>query len=231
MPAKFAMPPKGTWEVRAGWVVRQLMKDVKLKDFQAAGLVGGFGYESGEFKKLHEIGQPDNAGGRGWAQWTGPRRRSFFQWCDEHGLDWTSDEANYGYLVYDLTHGYKSFLAELRQTTSLEDATHAAHRSYETPQDVLDGDERSYPPRLRYAERALKGAKVKPSPPVPVPGPTPEPTPEPPQPVKDTTTLDQALFAQAAITRIIQAELGLAVDGDYGKGTRDAVQAYIKARG
>jgi hypothetical protein len=83
-------------------VVNGLMADLKLKDFQAAGHVGGYGYESGEFKHLHEIGQPDNQGGYGWAQWTGSRRIAFFNWCDANGLDWRSDEANYGYTIYDL---------------------------------------------------------------------------------------------------------------------------------
>ncbi len=212
------MPGKGTWEVRAGWVVNELVKDVKIKDFQAAGLVGGFGVESNEFKTLHEIGQPENAGGRGWAQWTGSRRRDFLDWSDENALDWRSDEANYDYLVYDLTHSYKGFLSKLKKTRTLEEATHLAHREYETPQEVLDGTETSYPARLRYAKRALVGARGSPE-----PGPTPEPG-------KARANLDQALLAQAAITRIIQAELGLEVDGDYGKATRDAVRAYVKGQ-
>lgn len=208
---------KGVWEQRSGPVVNQLVKDLKLKDFQAAGLVGGFGYESGEFNKLHEIGQPEGQGGYGWAQWTGSRRLAFLNWCDAQGLDWRSDEANYGYTIYDLTHSYKGFLTKLKRTKTLEDATHLAHREYETPQDVLDGDERSYPARLKYAARALTGAGGQPS---PEPGPLPAPI--------GLSNLDQALFAQAAITRIIQRELGLTVDGDYGLGTRKAVLTYIK---
>ncbi len=58
----------------------------------------------------------------------------------------------------------------------------------------------------------------------------PGPTPEPPEPTEDDDTLDQALIAQAAITRIIQAELDLPVDGDYGPATRAAVRAYMKDR-
>jgi hypothetical protein len=210
------MPATGTWEQRAGWVINQLVADLKLKDFQAAGLVGGFGVESVEFKKLHEIGQPEGQGGYGWAQWTGSRRNAFLNWCDAQGLDWRSDEANYGYLVYDLTHGYKGFLIKLKRTKTLEDSTHLAHREYETPQEVLDGTETSYPKRLRYAQRALAGAGGQPSP--------------EPEPVVNLSNLDQALFAQAAITRIIQRELGLAVDGDYGSATRSAVRKYLKER-
>lgn len=219
MKAKAFKLPSGGWEIQGGAVVDRLVADLKLKDFQAAGLVGGFGVESVEFTKLHEIGQAEGSGGYGWAQWTGVRRRAFLAWCDQQGLDWHSDEANYGYLVYDLTHGYKSFLAKLKRTKSLEDATHLAHREYETPQEVLDGTETSYPKRLRYAARALAGAGGQ-----PIPGPTPDPLPGP----IDMSDLDQALLAQAAITRIIQHALGLKIDGDYGSGTRAAVNAYRK---
>lgn len=212
--------PAGSWEVRGGAVVSALMRDLKLKDFQAAGLVGGFGVESIEFKVLHEIGQDEDVGGYGWAQWTGPRRRKFFAWCEKNGLNWQSDEANYGYLVYDLTHDYKGFFTKLKRTEDIEEAAHLAHREYETPQEVLDGTETSYPARLRYAKRALAGAGS-----TPTPGPEPEPGPAP---TKDNATLEDALFIQARVTRIIQRELGLAVDGDYGKATRDAVRRYVK---
>jgi hypothetical protein len=209
------MPASGTWEQRAGWVVNQLGTDLKLKDFQAAGLVGGFGVESGEFKKLHETDQPEGQGGYGWAQWTAKRRNAFLRWCDEQGLDWRSDEANYGYLVYDLTHGYKGFLAKLKRTKTLEDATHLAHREYETPQEVLDGTETSYPKRLRYAQRALAGAGGG---------------PPPPEPSESKAALDDALLALAPLVRIIQRELGLTVDGDYGSATRVAVRQYLMER-
>jgi hypothetical protein len=219
MKAKAFKLPAGGWEVQAGAVVNGLVADLKLKDFQAAGLVGGFGVESVEFTKLHEIGQPEGQGGYGWAQWTGTRRNAFLNWCDANSLDWKSDEANYGYLIYDLTHGYKGFLAKLKRTKTIEDSTHLAHREYETPQEVLDGTETSYPKRLRYAQRALAGAGGQPTPaPTPTPGPI------------DRTDLEQALLAQAAITRIIQHALGLKIDGDYGSATREAVRAYLKEK-
>lgn len=218
--SKFKMPGSGTWEQRAGWVVNQLGTDLKLKDFQAAGLVGGLGYESGEFKHLHELGQPEGLGGYGWAQWTGSRRTAFLNWCDEQGLDWRSDEANYGYLVYDLTHGYKGFLVKLKRTKTLENATHLAHREYETPQEVLDGTETSYPQRLRYAQRALAGSS----------GQTPPEPPPPPDIADSKIELDDALLALAPIVRIIQRELNLTVDGDYGSATRVAVRQYLMER-
>lgn len=222
--AKFDMP-NGTWEQEAGWVVNRLMDDVHLKDYQASGLVGGFGVESVEFTKLHEIGQPENVGGYGWAQWTGPRRRDFFAWCKEHNLDWRSREANYGFLVFELTHTYGSFLRDLRETQTLEEATHLAHRIYERPQEVLDGTETSYPQRFRYAQRALAGSRGQPHPDEP---------PVPPVPTgkrKPLTRGDRNNMVQAA-----QVALGINPDGQFGPATEAAVQKFqsdngIKATG
>lgn len=212
MKSKFTMPPTGTWEQRGGWVVTQLTKDVKVQDFQSAGIVGNLGYESGEFKKLHEEGLPFEQGGIGWAQWTGTRRRKYETWCTKNKLNWQSDEANYGFLVAELKSAYKSFLTELQQTTTLAEATHKTHANYETPSDALDGSFRSAPERLEYAKRALQGSSgVDPIPPA-------------------NADLDNALLAQAAITRIIQQNLNLTVDGDYGPGTRKAVLDYLKGK-
>lgn len=212
------IPANGTWEEQAGAVVRGFVTDLKVKDFQAAGIVGNFGYESGEFTKLHEIGQPEGQGGYGWAQWTGSRRRNFLSWCATQNLDWRSDEANYGFAVHEIQTSYKSMLVKLRKTATLRDATFLIYAQYETPQEYLDGSYGSLPARVRYAERALAGAGS-----VPDPGPGPGPSPAP-----ELTNLDHALFIQASATRIIQHELGLRIDGDYGPGTRRAVLDYLK---
>lgn len=208
------IPAKGTWEERAGAVVRGFMIDLKVKDFQAAGIVGNFGFESGQFKHLHEIGQPEGQGGYGWGQWTGPRRRTFLGWCENHNLDWQSDEANYGFAVYELRTSYKPLLTKLRKTKNLKDATFLIYGEYETPQEFLDGNYSSLQARTDLAARALLGASGQ--------GPEPEPGPTP------SIDLDNALIAQAAITRIIQSRLGLKIDGDYGSATRRAVLDYIK---
>src|SRR4029079_2065686 len=94
----FDMPKTGTWEQRGGWVVRRLMADLGLTDYQAAGLVGNLGFESVGFRTLQEMAPAvsGSKGGYGWAQWTGVRRRAFEAWCVAHHLPMASDEANYG---------------------------------------------------------------------------------------------------------------------------------------
>lgn len=155
----FDMPESGGWEVRAGWVVRNLSKDIGLTLPVAAGLVGQFGFESEEFETYHEKGVPADKGGVGWAQWTGPRRREFEAYCAGRGLDPRTAEASYGFLLAELKGSYASFTSKLRACVTVEDACRLAHRLYETPSDVLDGTYRSGPARLAYAQRALTGAK------------------------------------------------------------------------
>lgn len=158
----FDMPKTGSWEQRGGWVVRQLCADLQLSQEQAAGLVGNLGYESIGFTTLQEI-KPlveGSAGGFGWAQWTGPRRRKFEAWTRESGLALSSDEANYGFLLHELTGDYRTFMSRLSACATIEDACRLTHKLYETPADVLDGSYRSGPARLKYARRALAGARA-----------------------------------------------------------------------
>src|SRR3954470_25043566 len=107
MPDTFDMPLTGSWEQRGGWVVNALARDFNLADFRTAGAVGNLGWESREFTAFHEVGVPEGQGGYGWAQWTGSRRVAFFAWCRSQAFAPESNEANYGYLVYDLQHDYK----------------------------------------------------------------------------------------------------------------------------
>ena len=65
------------FRLKAPHIMAQLQSDFDLNEIQAAGIMGNIGYECGGFHQLHEIGQPEDKGGYGWAQWTGPRRLSF----------------------------------------------------------------------------------------------------------------------------------------------------------
>lgn len=157
----FAMPKTGSWKQRGGWVVRRLCADLQLSPEQAAGIVGNLGYESIRFTALQEI-KPTVAGSRGgygWAQWTSSRRRRFEEWCSQRHLAPASDEANYGFLVYEIGGDYRSFLARLRQCAGIEDACRLTHKLYETPSDVLDGSYKSGPARLNLAREALAGSR------------------------------------------------------------------------
>jgi len=85
-------------------LMTDLQKDFGFTKEQAAGIVGNLAHESAGFTAFQEknpIG--GGKGGWGYAQWTGPRRRAFFQWAQERGLDPRSYEANYGFLRHELT--------------------------------------------------------------------------------------------------------------------------------
>jgi hypothetical protein len=139
---------------RAGGIVADLMRDMKLTREQAAGLVGNLGYESGGFASLQEGKPISGRGGYGYAQWTGPRRREFEAWSAAHNLDPKSHQANVGFLEHELQGKYSGFLGKLRQTRSIEEASRLTHSEYERPADVLDRSYRSGPQRLAYAKQA-----------------------------------------------------------------------------
>ncbi len=165
----FDMPPAGSWAERGGWVVLALMRDLDLTIEQAAGIVGNLGYESARFTVYHEGGVPADKGGVSWAQWTGSRRRAFEAWCATRLIDPRSDEAGYGFLLYELRGTHKSFLARLREMVLLEEACRLTHRLYEIPSDVLDGSYRSQPARLALAKEAMAGAMALAAEPPPAP--------------------------------------------------------------
>ena len=56
------------FRLKAPHIMAQLQSDFDLSYTQAAGIMGNIGYECGGFHQLHEIGQPEDKGGYGWAQ-------------------------------------------------------------------------------------------------------------------------------------------------------------------
>lgn len=168
------MPEEGSFEERGGWVLNALAEDFDLSMDRAAGVVGNLGFESGGFKSLQEIrpAVSGSRGGYGWAQWTGPRRRKFEAWCSTQNLDPSSDEANYGYLCdeLDTTHAY--CLDAVRKEVTLERAVFVFGRLFEAPGGTTEDHLPGYEGRLRYARRALAGAKeqaLRVPPPAPAP--------------------------------------------------------------
>ena len=125
------MVDRSLFRQKAPKIMSDLMSEFDLDDIQTAGVLGNIGTECAGFHVLHEIGQPEGKGGYGWAQWTGPRRVSFFAWCDKHKLKWQSDEASYGYLLFDLHGAYVQTIASLHKAHSLEAAVMAFERNYE----------------------------------------------------------------------------------------------------
>lgn len=138
------------FEQKSPTVMSALMMRFALKDFQAAGILGNLGHESGGFVYLHEIGAAPNEGGYGWGQWTGPRRVEFMRWCEAQKLGWESDEANLGYLVHELTGEYRSTISALLKCRTLSDAVLAFERNYERAGVPAIGD------RVIWGEKAFK---------------------------------------------------------------------------
>jgi hypothetical protein len=159
-----------TFEETAKRIIRDLIRDFQLDVPSCAAIVGNFGHETGGFTKLQEI-KPTvsgSRGGYGWAQWTGPRRRSYESWCDKHTLDPSTYDANYGFAKYELQNDYAAALKRVRAPGSLRDKVVAFEIAYE------GAGVKSYDSRLRYAERALKAFGAVPAPPdIPKPVPVP----------------------------------------------------------
>jgi len=123
----------------------RVMKRYKLTAEQAAGIVGNLGHESAGFTAFEEVG----GGGRGWAQWTGPRRDAFFKWAEANNLDPQSAEANEGFLYHELDGAEAKSIEALRRTNNIEDATRVFESSFER------AGVKNYESRDSYASVAL----------------------------------------------------------------------------
>ena len=138
------------YKTKATWLIRRLIDDFRLTDFQAAGIAGN-GYQESMLRAVLEndgiVISPTR--GIGWFQWTGPRHRAFAAWCAGAKLDWTSDEAEYGFLKHELSSDYAHVVTRLRETRTLEEATACFERYYEGAGIVQMGH------RLTGAEIAL----------------------------------------------------------------------------
>ena len=135
---------------KAPGIMADLMKDVGITDFQAGGILGNIGHECAGFKHFQEIGVKPPKGGWGWCQWIGVRRTAFMQWIAQRGHTPESDEANYGFLVHELSGSEQNALAHLKKTGSLEEATKSFMEKFErTGAPHLNS-------RLAWAKRAMR---------------------------------------------------------------------------
>lgn len=94
-----------SWEQLAPQTIQRLSNDLQISPQVAAGIVGQLGYESAGLQPINEYKPvvPGSRGGFGWAQWTGSRRRQFESWAQQNNMDIADPEANYQFLVYELT--------------------------------------------------------------------------------------------------------------------------------
>lgn len=167
----------------------RLMRDLLLTETQAAGIFGNIGHECAGFVHMQEI-QPTvagSAGGYGWCQWTGPRRRQFESYCKLHNLRPESDEANYGYLIVELRGSEIAALSAVRKTVTLAQATERFCAVFERPGVI------NLQSRLKWSVKALDAIRISPKPePVAVtqPGkPDPIPVATIGDPVRETATI------------------------------------------
>ena len=114
-------------------VMQELISTFDLSAVQAAAIVGNLGTESKNFTAYHEQGQPENKGGYGWAQWTGPRRKAFFAWADAHGLHRDCVAASLGFLEHELQTSHRHVVDILKRQTELRVATHVFMLHFEAP--------------------------------------------------------------------------------------------------
>jgi hypothetical protein len=121
-------------------MMRDLMRDfAPLADFQAAGIVGNGGGESGGFTIAQEGRPTSGRGGWGGFQWTGPRRKNYEAYIKSKGFN-PADAATaldydmmYGFLAQELRGPERATIPAVRASTSLADATKAFMMKFERP--------------------------------------------------------------------------------------------------
>ena len=153
-----------TWDQKSPTIMYNLMKDFGFTKEQAAGVVGNLGHECGGLTEMQEKNPVGGGrGGLGWAQWTGPRRVAYENYCKQNNLDTYSDAANYGFLKQELQTTQKGAVEAVRQTNSTAGAMMAFEKKYEA------AGIKHYESRQKFADAALRVFET--APPVPVTGP------------------------------------------------------------
>lgn len=149
------------------------MSDFDASKEDAAAVFGNFGHESAGFTKLQEVKPivPGSAGGWGWAQWTGSRRRAAEAYWNRNGMDPSSPEANYKWMWNELHGSEKGALAKLKSAKTLKDKVIAFEQAYERAHK----DYKHYDSRLEWANRALAAFDAADDIPDVRPAPEPEP--------------------------------------------------------
>ena len=124
----------GLFRSKAPRIMHDLMRDLGLTSVQAAAILGNIGHECAGFTLLQEKNPiRGGRGGWGWCQWTGPRRRDFEKWATDHSLDFSSDKANYSFLLQELQGSQASSVRRLREAQNLSGATADFMNTFEKP--------------------------------------------------------------------------------------------------
>jgi len=141
------MTPKENFRTKVPGYMRRMMADlaVGLEDTEA--IFGNLGHESRGLTALQEE-KPTvkgSRGGYGWAQWTGPRRRAYENYCNLHGLNPASDEANYKYLVLELRGPEAAAITAVKAAVGLQGKVEAFEKAFER------AGIKHYPLRMEWA--------------------------------------------------------------------------------
>lgn len=114
-------------------IMTGLMHDLGCSLEDAAAILGNLGHECAGFTRMQEVSPiiKGSRGGTGWAQWTGPRRKTFEAWAAAHKLKLDSYEANYGFLIHELKGAYVSALQKMMGVRGLENKVRTFEIAYE----------------------------------------------------------------------------------------------------
>jgi murein DD-endopeptidase MepM/ murein hydrolase activator NlpD len=155
----------GTGVSKGTQISKRLQKDLGLKDYQAAAVVGNLLQENTnlvpdllEGSKKGLLTDAMRKGiGYGWAQWTDPgRQKKLYQLAQSMGVDPSkqplTDEINYAMLVRELL-GYDSG-GRFRNSKNIEEASNWILFNYENPDDKGRGEQSQ---RIEDSRKILKG--------------------------------------------------------------------------
>lgn len=157
-PAK-VMPDLGRMDYLTGdqRLAAEKLAGLGLKDYQIAAFLGHMHKESGMQAGIKQAGTRDPNAGRGWAQWTGPRRRTYegFMKGDY------SPEKESEFLAQELAAPqFAGALAKIKATPDLNSATQTILQYYGMGGGSAAQFPRQYatlPQRLEYAADYYNG--------------------------------------------------------------------------
>ena len=161
----------GSGVAKGTQIAKRLQKDLGLKDYQAAAVVGNLLQENTtlgpdilEGSKRGLLTQVMGKGrGYGWAQWTDPgRQRELYQLAQSMGVDPSkqplTDEINYAMLVKELPR-YDSG-GRFRNSKTIEEASNWILFQYENP---ADKGSREQGERISDSRKILQSLKASPA--------------------------------------------------------------------
>ncbi len=209
----------GSGVAKGTQISKRLQKDLGLKDYQAAAVVGNLLQENTnlvpdllEGSKKGLLPEAMKKGiGYGWAQWTYPsRQQELFNLAKSMGVDPTkqplTDEINYAMLIRELQR-----LPSFKSTKSIEEASNWILFNYENP---ADKGKREQGERIEDSRKILKGMGAQP---IPTPQPRPAPAPIQPSQAVSTSVVDQFKGKPGGAAGIITSERGMRLSPTSGK--------------